>query len=288
MRIGLGTAQFGSDYGVSNHSGRTPAPEVVRILEFARGVGIEVLDTAPAYGDSERALGRALADSRRFQVVTKTDRDADLAGPTRLRSVFHASLRALGLTRVYGLLVHDPKDLLSRSGRRLFEEMARLKQNGAVTKIGVSIYTREQIDWIIDSYAIDLIQLPVNLFDQRLVESGHLRALKKRGIEIHARSVFLQGLLLMDPEELPPNLRSAREPLAKFRETISNLGLSPLGAALGFIADIPEIDVALCGINCLAQLVEIQREIDSPRPSVPWSELAVRDESILNPCLWTN
>ena len=107
-----------------------------------------------------------------------------------------------GRGNVYGLLAHHADDLLVPGGRRVFEEMQRLLEEGLVRKIGVSVYSGQQIDSILELYTPDIVQLPLNLFDQRLLESGHLEKLKRRGVEIHARSVFLQGLLLIEPDQV--------------------------------------------------------------------------------------
>jgi aryl-alcohol dehydrogenase-like predicted oxidoreductase len=289
MRLGLGTAQFGLDYGIANKRGKAVLDEVRDIIVAAGENGLRVIDTAPAYGDSEAVLGQSLPRRHEFRIVTKTPifgtaaispADAD-----RLRQTFEASLSRLDQKAVYGLLGHHADDLLAPGGERLMEAMTAIKKSGRVHKVGVSVYTSGQIDAILARYDIDLIQLPVNLFDQRLVRDGHLRKLKTRGIEIHARSVYLQGLLLLAPEDIPEPLATARPYIARLREDARREGQSLPEAALGFIKSIAEIDCAIIGVDSRGQLLENLKAF-AVGTSLDFARYAVADEQILNPSLW--
>ncbi|MDD4050951.1 MAG: aldo/keto reductase [candidate division Zixibacteria bacterium] len=288
-RLGLGTAQFGMDYGIANKQGKTDIDEVRDILAASDENGMRVIDTAPAYGDSETVLGQALPRQHRFRIVTKTpvfgtDNIASTYGD-RLRRSFRESLARLGQKRIYGLLVHNAENLLSPGGEQLMDAMIALKTAGKVEKIGVSVYTAGQIDAILARYQIDLIQLPVNLFDQRLVRDGHLSELKKRGIEIHTRSTFLQGLLLMAPEDVPEHLETARPYLARLRQDAERGGISPQEAALGFVKSIAEINCVLVGVDSRGQLLENIKAF-AAGAQLPFEAYAVADEHIVNPSLW--
>jgi aryl-alcohol dehydrogenase-like predicted oxidoreductase len=294
MKLALGTAQFGYCYGVSNRDGQTPIEEVHSILRCAASLGIRVLDTAPCYGESEAVLGSLLEPGHQFQIVTKIliargksgchsgSGDAGLVAAS-----FAESLKRLRVPRVHALLVHNPSELLSENGPDLFKELQLLKVGGLVGKVGVSVYSAVEIDRILASYPIDIVQLPINIFDQRLLHSGHLRQLKRAGVEIYARSIFLQGLLLMSPEALPPEMSQIREHLANYRRAIAANGISPLAAALHFSISLPDVDVVLCGVNTLRQLQEIQRGIESPAPAMDWSQFALTQDSMLNPSRWS-
>ncbi len=291
MKLGLGTAQFGLDYGVSNRSGKTPASEVAAILREAAAHGIEVLDTAPLYGDSEAAIGLALAGSDRFRIVTKTPafgrRAIDANDIKHLRDTFLQSLQKLRLRSVYGLLVHHGEDLLAVNGERLFEAAHALKREGFVQKMGASVYDVQHIDALLAHFPIDLIQLPVSVFDQRLVASGHLHELKARGIEIHARSVFLQGLLLMPPEALPERFQPVRGHIAAYREFLRGQGVSPVEAALGFALALPEIDVMICGVNDLRQFQELIAASGTRLELREYRRFGLTDPDILDPSRWS-
>jgi len=288
-RLGLGAVQFGLDYGIANRRGKTVLEEVRDILACAAERGIRTVDTAPAYGDSEEVLGCVLPRDHRFQIVTKTPAfDTGMItaeDARRLRHSFDQSLTRLRQQAVYGLLVHHASDLLAPGGERLWEAMTALKIAGNVKVIGVSVYTARQIDAILARFAVDVIQLPVNLFDQRLVQSGRLKELKKRGIEIHARSVFLQGLLLMAPEEIPEPLAAARPLIVELRRETERAGISPQQAALGFVKSIAEIDRILIGVESGRQLRDNITAFTAGA-SLLFDRFAVTDEHILNPSLW--
>lgn len=290
MKLGLGTVQFGTDYGISNKLGQTSADEVRKILEFAAGHGIRYLDTAPAYGTSEAVLGEHLSPSHQFRIVTKTSKitksQITADDVQSVLDTFRRSLEQLKQTSVYGLLVHHPDDLLNDGGDRLMLELESLKAQGLVKKIGVSIYGQEEIDKLFKKYSLDLIQIPLNVFDQRLLRNGYLRSLKNQGIEIHVRSVFLQGILLMSEEELPPHLSGFIPYLRRYREVNEKLGISPLQAAIGFVDQLLEVDSILVGVNNLDQLVEIVTATDRIFNSKYLREFVIEDTSLINPSLW--
>ena len=218
-RIGLGTAQFGLNYGISNRSGQTPKKEVSKILQCALESNITTIDTASTYGNSEEILGHSIND-KRFDIVTKTI-------PTFKKEIssdhvkivcdgVFESLRRLHLDRLYGLLVHHCDDLIIDGGESLFRRLSDLKAQNLFLKLGVSVYSAEEIEFVLKNYDIDIIQIPMNVFDQRLLQSGMLKKLKNSGIEVHVRSAFLQGIVFMDPQELPHNLVKHAAYLSKF------------------------------------------------------------------------
>jgi aryl-alcohol dehydrogenase-like predicted oxidoreductase len=288
----LGTVQFGLDYGISNTQGRTGPDEVARILELARLRGIEVLDTAPAYGTSEAVLGACRAASAGFHIVTKTPKldvaageDADYAAAA-LEQTLRASLDKLATTSVYGLLFHRAQDLRGPGGSALWQRARACRAAGLVKKLGVSVYDGAEIDAALELDGLELVQLPINVLDQRLLVSGHLDRLKAAGVEIHARSVFLQGLLLMEPAALPPGMARAQAPLAAFHAAAAARGLSPLEAALGFVVGLDQIDIALCGVNDAAQLEAICARVTALDPN-DFAMLAAGDPTLLNPSQWS-
>ncbi len=289
MKIGLGTVQFGTDYGISNQGGITSLDEIERILEVAIYNGISIIDTAAVYGTSEEALGKTLSQNHRFRIVTKTPSVSSFKITTddvhKLEDSFFRSLNKMKQASMYGLLTHNAGDLLSENGHLLFSKMSELKQKGLVKKIGVSVYTAVQIDEVLEKFQIDVIQLPINVFDQRLLISGHLSTLKRRDVEIHARSAFLQGLLLMSHETLPPFFNSIREHLKLYHRSLQQYGLTPVRAALGFLLNIPEIDFIICGVNNYNQLNEICNEAVTVK-SIDFTNFALSDVAILNPSNW--
>jgi aryl-alcohol dehydrogenase-like predicted oxidoreductase len=289
MKIGLGTVQFGLDYGVSNKSGKTTADEAIGVLEAAAQHGIRVIDTATLYGDSEEVLGKALPEEHAFDLITKTPRLAETGTSQRalvLEQTFQRSLRNLRAASVYGLLIHHADDLLAEGADLLMDWMIELKRRGLVKKVGVSVYNANQIDRVLERFTIDLIQLPVNVLDQRLLLSGHLARLKAAGVEIHARSAFLQGLLLMDPAAVPPYFDPIRRHLTDYHKSLRLHGITPVQAALGFVTGLDEIDVVICGVNNRRQLEEICSN-QAPLSREQFARFAIADEAIVNPSRWT-
>jgi aryl-alcohol dehydrogenase-like predicted oxidoreductase len=289
LKLALGTVQFGLDYGVSNRSGMTSAAEVKRILDVARQSGIRLLDTAASYGISEEVLGDALGGVSSFEIVTKTPAFGQVPVESRrpmLRETFHHSLARLRVREVAGLLVHQADDLLHPDGGDLFDELSALKRAGQVRAIGASVYSGTQIDRLMERFDLDLVQLPVSVLDQRLIRSGHLARLKKSGVEIHARSIFLQGLLLMRPDELPPHLHRAAPVLTSYRAWLSERNLNALDGAIGFVSALEEVDSIVVGVNSARHLAEIVTSAGTSIESSDLARFAVEDPALLNPALW--
>lgn len=290
MKVALGTVQFGVNYGISNKAGKTSQAEVGAILAAARSNGVSVIDTASLYGDSEAVLGQSLPADSGFSIVTKTPQFSgqtlDGADAQQMEDTLRSSLAKLGAAAIYGLLIHRADDLLLPGGDLLVERLLRLKQTGLVSKVGVSVYSGRQIDLVLERFQMDLIQLPINVLDQRLLQSGHLQKLKNAGVEIHARSAFLQGLLLMELQEIPEYFDSVRGRLESYHRFIKEHGLTPLQAALGFVSGIPEIDQVVCGVNDARQLREICEAAQAKVDFRAFADFGTTDEAIVNPALW--
>lgn len=293
MKIGLGTVQFGQNYGVSNKQGVTPEDEVREILAFAWGNGVTLLDTATLYGSSEVVLGRSIPPHASFKIVTKTpvfeQTKINKNDATKLKDIFRSSLDKLKQPNLYGLLVHHAVDVLKDGGQYLWDGMQDLKEMGLVQKIGTSLYSPLELNRFLEKYKPDIVQTPINVFDQRMIQNGHLQHLNGLGVEIHSRSVFLQGLLLMAPEELPVHFHSIRNLMLRYRETLQKQDINPLNAALTFVYRQPEIDYVIVGVNNqthLKEILEVIQDMDLLR-HIDFSMYAVNEEAIINPSLWS-
>lgn len=257
-RLGLGTAQFGLDYGITNREGKLTAETVGRILAFAARNGVDTLDTACLYGDSEDAIGRNRPINVAFRVVTKTPKfngidDAETA-VSLLRTAFGASLERLRQPAVHGLLIHDATDLLGPLGSALWHTLEREKAEGRTAKIGVSVYCGGEIDALLGKFAPDLIQLPWNPIDHRLVEGGQIGALADRGVEIHARSLFLQGLLLQPSNSIPERFAPVAHAVAELDALGARFGLNRLETIMAAAMGQPEIGHFICGVTSVEEL----------------------------------
>jgi aryl-alcohol dehydrogenase-like predicted oxidoreductase len=286
-KIGLGTVQWGLPYGIANQHGITSPEAVTKLLTAARSLGIETLDTASLYGKSEAVLGENDLDG--FKVITKTPSFSSsritTTGTNLLSETFYRSLNLLGVKKVYGLLIHHADNLLIPGGEKLVAEMIKLKNEDLVQKIGVSVYDGSQIDSVLKVFNPDLVQLPLNVFDQRMLESGHLELLKSLGTEIHARSAFLQGLLLMPLNDVPSFFKPIYPSLVRWNDAAREQGFTLHQAAIAFVKNIPYVDTILVGLNSFPQLNSCLDSFSSDR-KFDASELACNDRIFVNPSLW--
>ncbi len=274
-KLGLGTVQFGQAYGVSNVRGQVSSGEVAAILKRAAGAGIRVLDTAANYGEAESVL--AAMDTRPFRIVTKTA--SVKSGVAAVVARARASKAALpGADTV---LVHAAADLEDAA---LWPALSQLKAEGVFARIGISAYVADNPAKLAARFRPDVMQLPFSLLDQRMLKDGTLARLADMGVEVHARSLFLQGLMLMPAP--PEHLREAAPHLAAMRARLAAAGTTPLAAALGFVLSRPEIAVGLAGVTTAGELEEILAAAAGPLPALDWDACALADERILTPSLW--
>jgi len=252
--------------------------EVKSILNFAKDNGIDTLDTASGYGNSEQVLGKVGVDD--CQIITKT---ASLKnGINGVIKRFYQSLESLNKKAVDGLLIHDINEVSGKEFNDLFRKLNELKQQGLVNKIGFSTYTPEQVDFLLENFDFDIVQLPFNVFDNRLIQGGQLKALKNRGIEVHARSVFLQGVLL-DFNSLSNYFLKWNGQFDAYQAIVKDSGLSLLEYSLNFVLNNKEIDKVLVGVNSKGQLKEIVQSVKSQSNINAYT---VNDVNLLNPSLW--
>ena len=284
-RLSLGTVQFGLAYGIANKVGQVSLSEANAMMMFAKANGFDALDTASAYGVSEERLGEIGVNS--FKVVTKLPNMPDgceSVGSWVIKQV-HASLARLGLNEVYGLLLHRPENLLRSNGPELYKALQDLKISGLVQKIGISIYSPSELDTLTSNYRFDLVQAPFNLIDRRLHSSGWLYRLNDLGVEVHTRSTFLQGLLLMAQTEIPHKFSSWSNLWQTWHTWLTNNDVSALNASLSFPLSFPEVDRVVVGADSLAQLSEILKCSKLPS-NIDLPNLQNADLKLINPTNW--
>lgn len=285
-RLALGTVQFGLRYGIANELGQISRESAAMIMERAWSAQIDTLDTAISYGESEKVLGDVGVAG--WRVVSKLppvpeNRSAKLE-PWALDSV-RESLERLGIPKLYGLLLHRPEQLLGPGGESLYRGLLMLKEQGKVVKIGISVYDPGELDAIWPHYRFDLVQAPFNVLDRRLAESGWLNRLSDEHVEVHVRSVFLQGLLLLESCRLPTKFARWRPLWQDWHRWLGENNLSALKASLGFALSAPQITRVVVGVDSLAQLEEILASATAV-PPVPPISLACEDSSLINPSRW--
>jgi len=284
-RIALGTVQFGMKYGISNQEGQVSPTEIKSILKSALEMGVDMLDTAISYKDSEKYLG--MNDANFFKIVTKIPPIPNSIEDVRswCLSQFNSSLINLNTDQIYGLLLHSPEDLLTSNGPAIYGALNFLKQTGKVKKIGISINTFNTITEIINTYKLDLIQAPFNIIDRRLLNSGILKSLKDKDIEIHSRSAFLQGLLLMGEIDKPPEFSKWNDIWSQWANWLSNNSITALDGAIQYALSYPEIDKVIIGVQNSKQLTEISRSIMKKNIN-DFPDIQCVDENLINPSKW--
>lgn len=287
QKLGLGTVQWGLPYGVSNQRGMT-SPETVRsILAEAKVCGIKILDTASLYGVSESVLGKN--DLGAFRVVTKTPRFATPMITNEhaemLSQTFQKSLQRLSLQNIYGLLVHHAEDLVVPGGERLVAVLNSMKDSGVVEKVGVSVYDSEQLAAVLEVFKPDIVQLPLNVLDQRMLQSGSLESLHRDGVETHIRSVFLQGLLLMPLEQIPAYFAPILPLLERWQATAISRSLTLTQAALSFVRDIESVGTVLVGVEDLQQFRSCEEDFSVPHHFDAYG-LHCDELAFINPSQW--
>lgn len=285
-RLALGTVQFGLSYGIANQTGQVTRIDARAMMQLAADRDVDTLDTAIAYGDSETCLGEV--GTAGFKVVTKLpalpDECTDVGA--WVGQQIDDSLARLGVTRVYGLLLHRSMQLLEPNGFLLNQALQKLKDQGKVEKIGVSIYSPSELELLVPKFHLDLVQAPFNLVDQRLLRSGWMQRLKDSGVEVHTRSVFLQGLLLMARANIPAKFSPWHPLWDRWHHWLSCHDISSVEACLAFPLFYSEIDRVVVGADNLKQLAQIiNAAAKEPVRDLP--DLQSEDENLINPANWT-
>ncbi len=288
-KIALGTVQWGQPYGVSNRSGQTTPDEVRAILVHAHSQGVSLLDTAADYGDAEQVLG-SMPESAGFSITTKTTRARTrhftVANRRQVELAFRQSLARLRRPSVHGVFVHHPDDLLGNGGDRLWDTMLGWKAEGKVQRVGASVNGPSQVERLLERFPLEIVQLPYSIYDQRFATLGLLRALKSAGVEIHARSAFLQGALLLDPETLPPHLMEIRQTQARVHARAREHGQSLLSQALAFCLEHADIDRVVVGCERFSQVQEVLAVPAMGSLAERFAEFAIEDTHIVDPSQW--
>lgn len=275
------------NYGVANRSGQTSPSEARSILEFARSHGMRLVDTAVAYGDSERRLGEIGLEG--WGVISKIPAVPADAGDIShwVKESVKASLSRLKVQTLDGLLLHRPEQLLGSGGGALYAALLALKNANLVQRIGVSIYDPEELNQLCSRYQFDIVQCPFNLLDSRLIDSGWLYRLRDQGIELHVRSIFLQGLLLLSPKARPAMFSRWSDLWAIWERWLEQAGLTPLQACLNYVLSFPEISNVVLGVDAVGQLQEAFGAIGCTIPGAPL-DLQCRDLRLIDPSYWSD
>ena len=278
-KIAIGTVQFGLDYGISNDGGQTPKAEVSKILQMAHQNGIDLLDTAFLYGESEAVLGRQELRSQ-FKIVSKFP---EVETDAELKAFFNKSLNRLGLSSLYAYIAHRPNLLLNKP--MVWKGLMSLKNQGLVKKVGFSVYEPADIIALQNAgFSPDLVQVPFSFLDQRFTEI--LEELHQKGTEVHTRSTFLQGLFFTKSEDLDAFFNPIKGWMKKLEASFPT-NAERAAALLDYCLSRPFIDKVVMGINSSGQLEDNLKTLQTFNPEViPSIEAIDKIDSITNPSLW--
>ncbi len=288
----LGTAQFGLAYGITNAAGQVSEAEVARLLAQAANAGIRWLDTAQAYGNAEAVIGSSLPAGHAFQLISKLPAQSQQTftaeDPPLWEQAFQASCGRLGLQRLDALLLHAPADLSKPGGEWLQAWLLGLRDRGLVQRLGVSIYTAADLEGL-DPALLDLVQLPLSLYDQRLLQDGTVALLRARGAALHARSIYLQGLLLTPAERWPNWVgEEVRSHHQRLEALALERGCRLIDLALGFAQAQAYLEAVVLGVCSCRELAELHAawSVIPPWQADEWRTWTVQDPGILDPRCW--
>ena len=297
-RITLGTAQFGSDYGISNKLGKPNQKTIYDILDFSVKNGINTFDTAAGYGDSEEILGKFFSTEKNNfmpNIMTKISR----INPNKdnfdkifmkIENSVKNSKKKLFNENITNYLLHNPDDMYNEN---VVKSLVKLKEKNLIKNIGVSTYTEKHVQKFLEIPEFDVIEIPFNIFDTKLMNNGFLRELVNERKIIFARSIFLQGLFFIKSNNLPPHLKIAEKYLKKLYEISNEFKINITKLALTFVRDIEEIDSLILGVNNVEQIKMNLEIMDSEKLDDGIKEIILKKfskvpDEIINPSKWKN
>lgn len=285
MKLALGTAQFGSNYGVANTHGKISHGTAKEIINYCRFAGINTLDTAISYGDSEECLGNIGIQD--FNIVTKLPQITDSISDIEnwMMEEVSGSLSRLKIKSLYGLMLHRPDQLLERNGEAIVASLKKLKDMGVIQKVGVPVYSPDEFKDLFLIHDFDLVQCPFNLIDRRLVSSGWLKKFKNSGVEVHVRSSFLQGLLLMPRNKIPRNFQIWSSLWDHWHAWLEENAISPIEACLAYVLSESNIDQIIVEVDSKEQLQQITASIETTCLDT-FPDISSIDNRLLNPSNW--
>jgi aryl-alcohol dehydrogenase-like predicted oxidoreductase len=278
-KLGLGTAQFGLDQPPGPR-GRPRDAEARDILSTAGRSGMGVLDVARQGVTADNLLRGAFPQPNPFK-ITLTCARAD-RGPDAVEAELRAQMLRLGVERVHAIVVSSATDLFTAQGPALWERLRALKDLGLCRKIGVPVYASDDPVGVARRFKPDIVQAPASLLDQRLLLDGSLATIAELGVEVHLRSIFLNGVLFLPPDRAPSHLKAAAGRISRARRLIAEGRSDPLQAALGFALTRPEASAVMVGVTSAAEMSAVVAAAMSPPPDLDWDEMAIDDPEALS------
>ena len=283
-KLVLGTVQFGLDYGINNNGGKTSEIDTFAILDEAHRRGIERLDTADNYGNAIDLIGKYHINHRKFKILNKfnfSDKSTNIAEKAK------NALNKLKINTFDVYSYHSFEDCANNN--ETIEILKKLKYEKLINKIGISIYTNQEFETVLNNEAIDVIQIPYNILDNDNIKGGLIAEAKQKGKEIHTRSIFLQGLFFVEEKNIIPKLKPLTPYLRKIRDFSIKENISISELSLMYVISNPNIDGVLIGVDSVQQLDNnmdciSDKNIESINKFV--KTLNVKEVELLNPVNW--
>jgi aryl-alcohol dehydrogenase-like predicted oxidoreductase len=283
MKLVLGTVQFGKNYGLVNGK-KIDSLELKKIEKLVFISNIKLIDTSVNYGDSEKIIGNS--NLNKLNVITKIKLPKkNIKIDQWLEKKIYSSLKKLRINKIYGILVHDYKDLLGEKGKKYLNYLYILKKKKLIKKIGISIYSPNDLKKIWSFWKPEIVQVPFNIFDQRIQKSGWLNTLKKFNVLIFARSCFLQGLLLSNYKSIK-SFKKFYKILDQFSIWCKFNRLSKLQACIDFIKIQKNIDYLVVGFNNYYQFKQILKSFKKKRITKIPNIFSTNQLDLIDPRRW--
>jgi len=284
-RICLGSANFGKSYGYKNS--KIKDKEFLKIFEYAKLKKIKFIDTAFNYSNSQKIIGK---HSLNFKIITKIPRIPNSSSNPQnwIKKIISKTLIDLKTKKLYAVLFHyPPYQIDKKKFIQIIEYLEDLKRKKIISKIGISVYNIHEIKRSFSIYKFQIIQFQANILDQKILKNNFIKLLKKRGVEIHTRSIFLQGMLLSDISRIPKKFRYLKKILIYFDSWVKKKKISKLNICLQYIFSHSIIDKIVLGTNNYLQFKQTVEAIEkiNGKLSIP-KKLRNLSQNQLNPKNW--
>lgn len=292
-KLVLGTAQLGMKYGIANKTGQPSLGQCYKIIETAWQHKIRYFDTAQNYGDSELILGQCLKQlkvNNQAEIISKIPEDISQIDGRKILKNLKKSLFNLNVSSLYGLLLHNPHNLDSWNNNSQ-QVIKMIKESRLVQKIGISVYTYKEVFKALKNKNLEILQMPFNLFDQAYYHKQVFKKVKKNKVTIFLRSIFLQGILLMDIKELPKEYCHFIKYLLRRDKLCRQYGISKKELAISYIKKRAQGAFVIFGAEDPRQIEENisifnKRKLQNDIIQTIEEKLLVTDENIINPSKW--
>ena len=278
-KLALGASQFRFEGAPAHPRARTPQAEVAEIVTVAARAGVRLLDAGVSYDSAETMIGSA-PSLHEFRLLVRAARPDK--GPEHVEAEARASLARLGVTKAEAIIVQNAGDLFGRHGPDLWDKLMDLKARGLFDKIGIVALASDDPIGIAKRFHPDIIQSPASLLDQRLLTSNVLATVASLGVEVHLRSIFMQGLIFLPPDRMTGPLKGAASSLSRVRRMIAEGRSDPMQAALGFALSRPEASAVIVNVTSAQELNAMIAAAASPPPELDWEGMAIDDAAALD------